>query len=164
MSLEFSKPDSQGISRAEIPFVWVLIPFIAGILAVYYLNVTSLLLVAAICCLLSLSYLCLANIFYVILTVYRFKGIIVIVLCFFWFSLGALSCILNRQDFNKNHFSKISHDHLLVRIDNEPQYKKKIVKLNVSGIKAFKGSEIHTVSGRLMLTVLIDTLNPIRLN
>jgi competence protein ComEC len=107
--------------KGEIPFVVLLLPFLGGIgLGLYLPSVRYVLLPQVTLSLLAFIFLFL-NIAYKPLKLYKFKWIGGLLIHTFLLLLGWAVVINYNELNNKGHFSKIPADHLVVKINGEPQ-------------------------------------------
>jgi len=168
------RPTGYGINyRQELAFVWVLLPFMFGIVTVY--SRASLFLLYYNWCAAGLLFSCLLfiNLFYVRIKAYRFKFLIGLLFCLFWYVAGSLNCMLHHEAIRPDHFSKSGYILLKGRVLDEPQYKTKTVrfKAEIGGAYVFAPESgdhkdqskdrqylvAKKVSGLLMLHIRQDT-------
>lgn len=120
--------------KGEIPFVILLIPFIAGIGWSLYLPNTPIaaLLTLLACLCVAFIYL---NISYVKLKLYRFRWFGGILVHITLFCLGCALGINHNDATNDNHFSKYKAKYLVIEVNNEPVVKNGAVRFTVDVIK-----------------------------
>jgi len=156
------KSDLLRVPGSEIPFVRILIPYTSGIALVYDLCSPLLLTLFLIFAQIVLIYLCLINICYIKLRGYRFRALNGLVFSFFWISLGAICCAFNNERIRADHFSNAKYDYLKVLVLGEPQQRKGTIRSNVLVVKGYSNNSSKKASGKLMLTILQDSLNPMQ--
>ena len=127
--------------KGEIPFVILLLPFLAGIgLGIYfpYLSFTTFLSVLLFCLVILFISL---NLVYKQLTLYKIKWIGGILVHSILFLLGWVVTIDYNELNSKDHFSKKQADYLLVKINNEP-------KLNADLLRFTSTVEYKVINGK----------------
>lgn len=114
---------------------------------------------------LIISYLLFINNFYKKLKAYNFKGYTGIVFYGFFFAFGGLSCLLNTQTFNDNYFANQEAQILKVWVANEPEQNGSILRFEANVCtQLFKEKNGEKVSGKLLVALKTDSLNPVKLN
>lgn len=152
------------IFKSEIVFVRILFPFIAGIICTYLfanadLVYTSLFVTASI-----LVILFGINLFYKKLKAYNYKTTIGIFFNLFCFAFGGLICLLNTQSFKKDYYANDTYQYLKVWVNSEPQLTNSILRFEVEVTNAYLDQIPKNVSGKLLIALKIDSLNPVQLN
>ncbi len=143
--------------KSEIPFVVLLIPFIAGIWFGIYFNLGagSILLwnlIGSIAILLVLL-----NLFYRKLKLYKFRWLGgVLVHLFLFVSAWAMALQANELNYN-DHFSKKSSDHLLVRINSAPKISNGTERFTAIVLQTIKDKQTSKSIGNLLLTIKTAT-------
>ena len=107
--------------KGEIPFVVLLLPFLAGIgLSIYFPSASFILFIEIAFYSIVVAFIVL-NLAYKRLRLYKFKWIGGVLIHAILLLLGWVVTI-NYNELNyKNHFSKIKADYLIVKISNEPK-------------------------------------------
>ncbi|HTD39546.1 MAG TPA: ComEC/Rec2 family competence protein, partial [Mucilaginibacter sp.] len=143
--------------KGEIPFVLLLLPFLAGIgLGIYspLFSITTFLsgiLFGLIILFVSL------NIFYKKLNLYKIKWVGGILINSILFFSGWIITLRYNELSSRNHFSKIQADYLLVKINNEPKASGDLLRCTVTvEDNVLKGKRTPT-SGNLLITIKDST-------
>lgn len=155
----------------DIPFVKLLIPYIIGIIVSYRIASIEVLWYSTSSAVLLFMYLCIINVSYLKLNAYRFKSTNGLVFHFFWFAFGVCCCVFHNQAIKADHFTGSGLQYLRIRIADEPQQKSNIIRSKCLVINSYKYIEpdhpdqkkiliAKTVSGKLMVAIKIDPLNP----
>ncbi|NQX30704.1 ComEC family competence protein [Pedobacter boryungensis] len=114
-------------------------------------------------CVILLVYLIAVNNFYKKLKAYNFKGVTGIIFYFFCFVLGGLVCLLNTQSLKEEYHANRSFDYLKVWVNDEPQQTNDIVRFEVVVTTGYKFNRPETLSGKLLIALKVDSLNPVKL-
>jgi competence protein ComEC len=150
--------------KTEYIFVRILLPFILGICIFYFfpaLAYIKWLTLNLFVILLSILFL---NITYKRFNIYRYKGAVGILIYILFFNLGSLFCLLNNESLNQNHFAKTDCNYLKVWVNDEPQQDGNIVRFKAKLVSAgHQKNKLISLSGRILLTVKLDSLKPIHL-
>jgi competence protein ComEC len=150
--------------KSEIVFVRVLLPFILGICCAYNFQNCLLITLLLTFSVVLLIYLISINSFYKTLKAYRFKGITGVFFYLFCFVLGGLICLLNTQSLKKDYYEKHSFNYLKVWVNDEPQQTNDIVRFEVVVTTGYDLNKSQNLSGKLLIALKIDSLNPVKLN
>lgn len=150
--------------KSEIVFVRVLIPFLAGIITFYLFADESLIAVLLTTSLLLLTILITINLCYKKIKAYHFKKLTGTIFYVFCFALGGLLTLLHNQTYFGNYFGKSKYEYLKVWINDEPQLKNNILRFEVIVTQGFNAKEQKQLSGKLLIALKVDSLQPIKLN
>jgi competence protein ComEC len=146
------------IQRAEIVFVVILFPMVAGILSVGFLNrsvLTPLIFMSTI----SFVLLCTYNLFYSRIHAYRSK-IISSSFCYLQlYLLGALLASANDQLNYADHFSKNKNSSIKILIDSEPQEKGIVTRFSAKVTQSYNLNRTHKAKGRIIVAFLTDSIH-----
>lgn len=140
--------------KGEIPFVILLLPFVAGIalaLNLPYLATTAISFILLVC--LSTIFIVL-NISYKKLNIYKFSwagGVLIHALLF----LSGWVCVINYNELNKpDHFSRKQAQYLAIKIINEPVIKNGLIRFAACVNERVDSSGNHSVTtGKLLVTI-----------
>lgn len=77
--------------------------------------------------------------------------------------LGGLSCILNNMSFMANYFANKNEQILKIWICNEPEQNGTILRFEANVTENFQAKKAQQVSGKLLVALKVDSLNPIKL-
>jgi competence protein ComEC len=147
--------------KGEIPFVRLLIPLIIGILSGIVCPLTGLQqlsVVAVASCLLVFMGIFIS---YKRQAVYRRKwvpGILVQLIIFF---SGYLLCFESAEKYSDYYFSKFPSEALIITVQNEPQLSGSILRFESAVQQNISGRSIKNVSGRLLIALQTDPLEPL---
>jgi competence protein ComEC len=150
--------------RSELAFVRILLPFLMGIYSAYifqnqsFISPTLFLILLLLCSLLTI------NVFYIKLKAYNFKWVTGLLLLAFWYLFGGLICLINIQFFEIDYFGTKSYSYLKIWVSNEPQKNNGIIRLEATVITAFAQHKTYKATGKLLIALKVDSLNPIQLN
>ncbi len=138
--------------KGEIPFIILLLPFVAGIAAGLYLwpgaNTTLLLLLF----LIFIAAFIVLNRNYQRLKIYaRQQWLGGLLLHSILFTGGWFATLQHNELAARNHFAKYKADYLLVQISNEPQSGGKYIRLTALAKQAVRQQKSTVVSGSLMV-------------
>lgn len=150
--------------KSEIVFVRILFPFIAGIICAYLFANIDLVYPSLVVTIFLFLILLIINLFYKKLKAYHHKGLIGFIFNLFCFSFGGLVCLLNTQSLKKNYYANDSYNYLKVWVKAEPQLTNNILRFEVEVTKAYLSKTSENVSGKLLIALKIDSLNPIQIN
>lgn len=75
----------------------------------------------------------------------------------FCFLLGGWLSASNHQLRQGSHFSHLESSYLKVQISDEPQIKNNIIRLRTKVLQSITGAKMRNVSGQLLLSVQLDT-------
>lgn len=150
--------------KSEIVFVRILWPFLAGI---YFANLfasANLILPTFVFTIILFGYLLFINLFYKKLKAYNFKVATSTVFYVFSFTIGSLLCLLNNQALKKDYYAQKNYDYLKVWVNDEPQQTNDILRLQVEVIRIYENTKPKYATGKLLIALKLDSLNPIELN
>lgn len=150
--------------KSEIVFVRFLTPFLAGIITFYLFADESLIVVLLTTSVLLLTILITINVFYKRIKAYRFKKLTGTIFYVFCFAFGGLLTLLHNQTYLGNYFGKSKYEYLKVWINDEPQLKNNILRFEVIVTQGFNAKEQKQLSGKLLIALKVDSLQPIKLN
>ncbi len=143
--------------KGEIPFVILLLPFLAGIgLGIYFPSVSFTLLLEITLCSLAFAFI-LLNLVYKRLNLYKVKWLGGVLIHSILFLLGWVSVIHYGELNDQNHFSKKHADYLLIKISNEPKLTGELLRFTVAvEANVLNGKRIST-TGNLLITIKDST-------
>lgn len=150
--------------KSEIVFVRVLTPFLAGIITLYLFADESLIVVLLTTSVLLLTILITINVCYKRIKAYHFKKLTGSLFYVFCFAFGGLLTLLHHQTYFGNYFGKSKYEYLKVWINDEPQLKNNILRFEVIVTQGFNANEQKQLSGKLLIALKVDSLQPIKLN
>lgn len=150
--------------KSEIVFVRIVLPFIAGIICAYHIETKEFIIPILVVCLLLFTCLLVVNSLYKKIKAYHFKDRIGLSIYLFCFFLGGLICLLNKQSLRSDHFTNYRTNYFKSYVNSEPQLTNDILRFEVVVTKAFTAQRAKAVSGKLLIALKLDTLNPIELN
>jgi competence protein ComEC len=139
--------------KGEIPFVVLLLPFLAGITIGLYLNTLYFLpLLKTGLAVFTIAFVGL-NIIYKRLALYRFRWIGGMLIHFTLFILGWV-VTLNYNELNHyNHFSKEKANYLVIRINGEPKANNGISRFIAVAEESIADGKQTRVSGNLLIAI-----------
>ena len=123
--------------KAEYFFARILLPFLAGIMLVYFFAFKYLLFLSGILCLATIFLLLIVNLLYEKYNLYNYKGIIGALILFFFFCFGSFICLLNKDNLYANYYGNKQFTHLKVWVATEPQQNGKTLKFIAKTIKGY---------------------------
>src|ERR1700743_1110953 len=139
--------------KGEIPFIVLLLPFLAGIgLGIYFPSVSFTLLIEI--ALYSLAFVfILLNLVYKQLNLYKIKWLGGVLIHSILFLLGWVSVIHYDELNDQSHFSKKQANYLLVKINNEPKLTGELLRFTAAvEANVLNGKRIPT-TGNLLITI-----------
>lgn len=149
--------------KAEIVFVRILFPLLAGITIAYFcqnelaLSVSSYILASV------LAILIIAQIGYKKFNLYKFKTTISVATFFLFFVFGFWLTLYNTDFLNSGYFVKKDSRFLKLVINNEPQQKGDILRFE-GNVKATQVQNIiEKTSGKILIALKLDSVEPIHL-
>ncbi|MGM9475858.1 ComEC/Rec2 family competence protein [Pedobacter sp. GSP4] len=149
--------------KAEYVFVRILFPFLTGIGLAYFFPSTGCRQLVGSILILTVLLVILINISYKKFNLYRYKGCTGALLIFLFFNFGAFICLLNFENINQSYFCNSQYTHLKVSINDEPQQTHKILRFKAKVISGYKKQLQFKSSGQLLISLVLDSLNPIKL-
>lgn len=139
--------------KGEIPFVILLLPFVAGIGLALYLPLqvaTTTPFILLVC--LSVSFIAL-NISYKKLNIYKHQWVCGILIHCILFCIGWV-CAINYNELDKaGHFSKHYTQYLAVKVNNEPVIKNGSLRFAATVIEGIDSGKHSAMSGKLLLSI-----------
>lgn len=136
----------------------------AGIICAYPMANTQLILPLLFVNGLVFIYLLVINHLYLQLKAYRFKNRIGLYWYIFWFFFGALACLLNQDSLKSTYFEKSKGQYFKVHVHNEPEQHNGILRFEAKVSHVFIQQKAVPQSGKLLISVQLDTLQPLKLN
>ncbi len=139
--------------KGEIPFVLLLLPFLAGIgTGVIFPTLTSA--YPALWLFLFFAGIFIAlNILYTRLKLYKSRWLGGLLVFGMFYSLGCY-CIIQCREINKaDHFSKTSSQFLLIKINSEPVLHNKLLRFTAEVYAGITNDKATKLTGTLMLTI-----------
>lgn len=143
------------VNSAELVFVRLTVPLIAGILLFSsgagneWLSALS---IAGAIMLLAFIYI---NVKYTLLSSSGFKLFTAACFYVFPFLLGGWLSLANTEILQEDHFSRFPSDYLKVQVIDEPQLKNDIVRLKTRVLRSYKSNK--RVTGQLLVSIKIDS-------
>jgi len=150
--------------KAEYVFARILLPFTAGIIIFYFVNSGQYINTLAYAALISFILLISSNLFYNRFNIYRFKGLAGLNIFIFFFILGGLLCLLNKEKLNPDYFGRNVYRYLKISVCDEPQQSNNIMRFRALVLSGYKDNKQIKLSGQLLVGLKLDSLNPITLN
>ncbi|RZL40577.1 MAG: DUF4131 domain-containing protein, partial [Pedobacter sp.] len=150
--------------KSEIIFVRVLAAFAAGIVGLFLIANPNLVNPILIINVFLFTILLIINIWYKKIKAYRYKNILASIFYLFFFAFGGLITLLYHQSFKADYYAKAKYNYLKVWVNDEPQLKNNILRFEVNVIEGFNGNKVNSVSGKLLIALKVDSLNPVKLN
>ena len=150
--------------KSEIVFVRILGPFLAGIYCANLFASANLIVPTFAFAIILFSYLLFINLFYKKLKAYNFKVATSTVFYVFSFTIGCLLYLLNNQALKKDYYAHKNYDYLKVWVNDEPQQTNDILRLNAEVIRVYENAKPKYSTGKLLIALKLDSLNPIKLN
>jgi competence protein ComEC len=143
--------------KGEIPFVVLLLPFLLGIsLGIGFISAGYLTLLWGIFGALTIIFI-LLNLTYQRLGIYKMRWVGGLLMTCTLLTAGIIIAInyneLNQQD----HFSKSQAKYLVVKINNEPQFKNGLIRFTASVQQSVNNKQANPVSGTLLVTIKDST-------
>jgi competence protein ComEC len=139
--------------KGEIPFVILLIPFIAGITLGLNFSAYADTAILIILLVVLSSIFILLNIAYKKFHIYKSRWIGGVLINLILFLAGWIS-IVNYSELNKsNHFSRTPAQYLIVRINNEPVLKNGYYRFTTRVVETVNKSNKTAVSGTLLIAL-----------
>ncbi|SCW54160.1 ComEC/Rec2 family competence protein [Mucilaginibacter sp. NFR10] len=139
--------------KGEIPVVILLIPFLLGISAGINLRSVAYLMPLAIGFASLLILFLLLNFYYSPFKVYKRRWLGGIIIHLLLFLAGWIAVINNNELNNTSHFSKLPAQRLLVRINNEPQFKNGLIHFTANVVANINQKNSLPATGTLMITI-----------
>ena len=139
--------------KGEIPFLLLLLPFLAGIGLGIYLPLPGSTLAFFIILIILTAVFIGLNIAYKSLNLYKFKWLGGILIHSILFLLGWLLTINYNELNDKDHFSGKKADYLVVKISNEPKLTGELVKFTIVAEHGIVKGNTITASGNLLITI-----------
>ena len=149
--------------KAEYVFVRILCPLIIGIGLFYFLPYRPCLYFTTTATLLLVLGILAVNLNYQRLNVYRFKGIVGVLVLLLIFFLGASVSLLNNERLNKSHFTNEHCKQLKIWVNDEPQQNQGILRFKAKVIAGYSNGKQFKLSGRLLVALRLDSLAPVQL-
>jgi len=144
--------------RAEIIFVFILVPFSAGIFVFYPIESTKLNFVLLSFSISIFILLFVINCLYLSLKVYHYRYSVGILFTVFFFVLGGLHCEQYKDLQDSRHFKRKPATFLQVKVAEEPVPGSRMLKFRVKVLKAYFKQRRNVVTGSLL--VILHTDNP----
>jgi len=139
--------------KGEIPFVVLLLPFLAGIGLGLYFSFASCILFLYILLFLAAFAFIFLNITYKRFNIYKFKWLGGVLIHIILLLLGWI-VVINYNELNHpEHFSKRPSDYLIVKINNEPKLTGDLLRFTASVEENVFKNKRTTASGTLMITL-----------
>jgi len=139
--------------KGEVPFVILLLPFLAGIGLALYLPALAFItnpFILLVC--LSATFI-LLNISYKTLNLYRHQWLGGMLIHAILFCAG-LVCTINYNELNKgDHFSKHKAQYLAVKVANEPVIKNGSVRFTATVTEGIDSGKHSVISGKLLISI-----------
>jgi competence protein ComEC len=144
------------VSKGEIPFLVLLLPFLLGIsIGLCFSSAIWLYWILALLLFLSIAFIVL-NLNYARFALYRIRWIGGSIMTIILFLTGWLSVIQYNELNNADHFSKKAAQHLLIRINNEPTVKNGLTRFTAVVEQRVNYGKPVKASGSIIVT-LMDT-------
>ena len=150
--------------RAELIFVLILGPFIAGILICYGLNFAELYFVWSFSTTIVFLLLFIIRYLYISIKVYHYKYIIGLLLYLLSFLLGGLHCIHFYSLGKINYFANKSGRFLKIKVDNEPEQSHLLLRFTASVLEVSDGHKKYQSEGKVLVTLQVDTVKKIMIS
>lgn len=139
--------------KGEIPFIVLLLPFLAGITIGLYLNTPYFLpLLETGLAALILAFVIL-NIAYKRFNLYRFRWFGGSLMHLILLLLGWLITVNYNELNHSDHFSKTAANYLVVKINSEPKTNNGILRFTAKAEKSIANGKQITVSGNLLIAI-----------
>ena len=140
-------------NKGEIPVVILLIPFLLGLaIGIQFLSAVYLPAVAIAFISLAIVFVVL-NLNYQRLVIYKTRWIGGLLMGLILFSAGWISVISYNELNNRQHFSKIRSQYLVVSINNEPQFKNGLVRFTATVRQSINHRQTVDANGTLLLAL-----------
>jgi len=149
---------------SEIIFVRILLPFVIGICCAYPIENRQFLFPLFIISLFLFAILIIINVLYKKLKAYRFKEKIGLFVYLFSFFFGGLICLFHKQSLKADYYANSSAEYFKAYVNSEHQLTNGILRFEVTVTHIFRAKQIETASGKILISVKLDTLHPIQLN
>ncbi len=146
-----------------LSFVFLLIPFASGILLAYPYRSTNLYNWLMVLCLLLFCWLLCNNLGYKKFKADRFKVLNRLLSLLLMFAAGALCCVLNDERLVADYYANKPASKLKISIIEEPRLKNGILSFKAEVLRAYGKNLNQVLSGKLLLSVRLDSLNPLQL-
>lgn len=151
--------------KGKIPFVRFLIPLITGILIGCFWPAKFILETLPVLFLTILILFGAILVFYKSHNLYKWKWVIGVLIHCFIVLIGYYVTVNTSERFNESHFSKHNGDGLIAAITSEPKLSNGILRFEVNALQVVKKNAAdRAVTGKLMIALKIDSVNPIQLN
>jgi competence protein ComEC len=143
--------------KGEIPFVVLLLPFLAGIgIGIYFPSVPFDAFIQV--TLYSLAFVfILLNLFYKRLRLYKFKWLGGVLIHSLLFLLGWIVVLHYNELNSKDHFSKKQSSYLLVKVSNEPKLSGDLLRFTATIEAGVQKGKIIPTTGNLLVSVKDST-------
>jgi competence protein ComEC len=150
-------------SNAEVIFVRLVIPLSIGIYYTYFQesNHTQLFLLITSSLFIVLLFI---NFNYKSLRAYRFKTLTGMLFLLFLLAFGGFIGLLNKEVLEQGYFTNYEAKQLKVWINDEPQRRNETIRFTVKVVGCYKNQKFHRTTGKLLIILKIDSLNPITYN
>ncbi|MDB5147129.1 MAG: hypothetical protein JWQ57_1149, partial [Mucilaginibacter sp.] len=139
--------------KGEIPVVILLLPFLLGISIGISFSSGIYLMPLAVGFTSLLILFLLLNFYYSRFKVYKKRWLGGVIIHLLLLLAGWIAAINNNELNETRHFSKLPAQRLLVRINNEPQFKNGLIRFTASVIAGINQKEPTTSTGTLMITI-----------
>lgn len=139
--------------KGEVPFILLLLPFLAGIALGLYFSSAPYTQLLQFSLFSAAIFFILLNIAYKRLKLYQHKWVGGILINAFLLLLGWVVVINTNELNNKSHFSKKHGDFLLVRISNEPKYAGDLLRFTTITEESIINGKRNPVNGTLLITI-----------
>jgi len=149
--------------KAEYIFARILFPFMIGICLLYFFQNEYAVLIFLTLSATIFSSVLIINIRYKRLNAYKFKGFTGVLLFVFFFCFGGLLCLLKSEKLSTDYFAKKKYTYLKIWVNDEPEETNGFLRFKARVVSGYEHSKQIKSSGQLMVTLKVDSLNPIRL-
>src|ERR1700743_131576 len=143
--------------KGEIPFIVLLLPFLAGIgLGIYFPTVPFILLIEIVLYSLAFVFI-LLNLVYKQLNLYKIKWLGGVFIHSILLLLGWVSVIHYDELNDQNHFSKKQANYLLVKVSNEPKLTGELLRFTAVVEANVLNDKRIPATGNLLITIKDST-------
>ncbi|MFI5161994.1 MAG: ComEC/Rec2 family competence protein [Sphingobacteriales bacterium] len=139
--------------KGEVPFAVLIIPFIAGIACGLNFNYTGyiIFLLGALVAFAVVFFL--LNIGYKYFNIYKHKWLGGILTHLILFLTGWIALINYNELNSEKHFSKSPADYLVVKINNEPKLRGKMLRFTVEVEETIAKEHVNPANGNLLISI-----------
>lgn len=143
--------------KGEVPFLFWLLPFIAGIVLGFYPGDEKLFTCIVAVLAVAVAAFTGLNLFYNKFKVYKHPWVGSILMHIILLCSGWVCCQMNHQLRNNHHFSKLRANYLVIKIIGEPRQKGIYTRFTAQVQNVVTGNKTRPATGNLLVTLVADS-------